>query len=265
MTNPEGFEHALRVALSMGITGDSCDTVGQAITDLRQQTFAFYIQHATLSRSNKHGGVLRLVLPSSPPIADAQSARRFAALKDVHVHTYPYVLEALETFQRHGLIQGICTSSGKDFVYPLLGALALQSYFKAIVTADCVPTGHHKPAPYPWHHLRSKLDAGKPFSEDSEPITDMICVENSASGGLSAIRASKSPTFVIADNIAATVGKMHAKIRALDNSSSGGSIHGTATFIDDLGALVVPRTSSSYKRQSPAKRAAPEAVGSAPS
>jgi hypothetical protein len=241
--NPGGFQHALRFALSRELVGDSCETVAQALTQLRDETFAFYIKNATLRRADENAGTRHLVL--SPPLreVDERSARRWETLKDVRVHTYPYVLEVLATFERHGLTQGICTSSGKCFVHPLIRALGLTSYFESIVTADCVPSGQHKPEPTPWHILRARLEGAEPCHRNYEPITDMLFIENSAGGGFSSIRAGQSPTFVIADNIAATVGKMQAKMRATKGNPDY-VVHGRAIFIDSLGALVAPSRSS---------------------
>jgi hypothetical protein len=67
----------------------------------------------------------------------------------------------------------------------------------------------------------------------------MFFIENSAGGGFSSIRAGQSPTFVIADNIAATVGKMQAKMGATKGNPDY-VVHGRAIFIDSLEALVVP-------------------------
>lgn len=239
-SNPEGFQHALRFALSRGLVGGPCETVAQALTQLRDETFGYFIKKATLKHTDENGGTLHLLISPFAIETDPRSAIRLEALRGVRVHTYPYVLEMLATFERHGLTQGICTSSGRCFVFPLIKAFGLMDRFEAIVTADCVPMGQHKPEPTPWHILRARLDGGALRPQSYDPITDMLFIENSAGGGFSSLRAGETPTFVVADNIAATVGKMQAKMGATKGDPNC-VVHGKAIFIDSLGALVAPR------------------------
>ena len=238
--NAEGFDRALQYARARGFPGDSLVAVGHAMTQLRDEIFSFYIGNVQTVHTPERGGAVSLKLASLSDITDPMLIARRDALKSVKVHTYPYVLEALRVFGACGLAQGVCTSSGKAFVLPLLTAFGIVSKFSAVVTADCVPDGKHKPAPDPWHLLRARLTTVPNAPRGGAPIPDMMFIENSSGGGLSSMRAGSGPTFVIADNIPATVAKMQVKMEALAASSPESVILGTATFIQDLGALVMP-------------------------
>jgi beta-phosphoglucomutase-like phosphatase (HAD superfamily) len=239
-THPQGFQNAERFARLRGGEGESVEIVAKALTELRNETFATYVAHAKVRHCHEERGSLYVEATIATSAEDPVIAQRLEVLKDVRVQTYPYVMESISTFASHGLTQGVCTSSGAQFVVPLLALFGLSKHFAAIVTADCVPQGKHKPAPYPWHQLRARLDPSAVSPDESAPIHDMIFIENSAGGGLSSIRAGTGPTFIIADNISSTMGKMHAKVRALEGSSPHPTVHGKAIFIDNLGALVLP-------------------------
>ncbi|MEY4668108.1 MAG: Haloacid dehalogenase-like hydrolase [Pseudomonadota bacterium] len=249
-TNPEGFQHALQSALSKGIHGDACDTVARAIAELREETFSFYLDNTTLRSTNHGGGMARLALAPHAQEQDFNAARRLEVLRDVEVHTYPYVLEALATFERLGLAQGVCTSSGKSFARPLIAALGIGNFFEAIVTADCIQNGQHKPDPRPWHVLRTQLDPIASQFGPTQPIRDMLFIENSAGGAFSCIRAGTGPTFVISDNIAGTSGKMLAKVQAAQDPNSPVPIHGKAIFINNLGDIVLPKRPQTQQQES---------------
>jgi beta-phosphoglucomutase-like phosphatase (HAD superfamily) len=240
-TNPEGFQSALKSALAKGLVGDSLDTVGAAITQLRQETFAFYLQMSSLKSSGCSSDVRTLVVNSPSQTQAVQTARRLDVLKDVKVPTYPHVVPLLKMFSEHNIRQGIATSSGAFFAQGLLKALQLDNYFNAIVSADCVPQGHHKPEARPWQLLHERLTGSTITTAKGTPLSDMLFIENSAGGGLSSLRAGYGPVFIVADNIPATVGKLQAKIQAYQGDSER-RIHGQAIFIDHLGSLLCPKT-----------------------
>jgi beta-phosphoglucomutase-like phosphatase (HAD superfamily) len=236
--NPEGFTRARGYAEARGMTGDPVEVVGKALSFLRDEIFAFYIRNVQVETTPGHGGVLSLKLSCPPTMTDPQLVARRDALQGVKVHTYPYIVEALEVFDTYGLAQGVCTSSGKAFALPLLSAFGIDRKFSAVVTADCVPDGSHKPEPDPWYLLHARLSNASHPRE--KPITDMMFIENSSSGSFSSIRAGSGPTFVIADNIPATTAKLEAKMKAFRKQSPDVVIPGRATFIPDLGKLVAP-------------------------
>ena len=238
--DPQGFGRALRYALSQGFSGTDVEAVGQAISLLRNEIFSFYIRNVKTEQKADHGGIISLKLQCPAEMNDPHLIARRDELSKVHVHTYPFVIEALRVFKDNNLKQGVCTSSGQDFARPLLAAFEIDSYFAAVVTADCVPEGCHKPSPVPWHLLHALLFKIPYSGGVAEPIQDMMFIENSAGGGLSAMRAGAGPTIVVADNIPATIAKLQEKMKRFKADFPGVMLPGTATFIPDLSALVLP-------------------------
>lgn len=184
--------------------------VAQAIAQSRRAVFDFFVTHATLQVRDNPSTQAILKVACSGDGSEIGSLdgdlqrRRF--LSTVTVYTYPHVIDALKTFKDLKKPQGICTSSHRDFVLPLLRKLELEEYFNKIVSAEQIPDGYHKPHPRPWQVLRQQLQVGH------EAIG--LTFENSAGGARSALVDNKGPVVVVpGSKIGPTIGKLAQRVR----------------------------------------------------
>jgi beta-phosphoglucomutase-like phosphatase (HAD superfamily) len=236
------FKKALAASPDHGEGFEPTLVVARGLCQRRGEIFDYYVKKATVSTSHKPGTPTKLAILSDATSRQQLEAERLEFLKPVQVKTYPFVREVIHELAKHDIDQGVCTSSSKRFVKPLLRKLGLSPLIKDHVFADCVPAGYHKPDPFPWKLLRARL--ANQFTIEHLPTTDdMLRFENSAGGGLSSILSGRGPTIITAENNASVMGKLHQKINGIRAKEPNSPIPGQALFVPDLGSLLPEKRS----------------------
>jgi beta-phosphoglucomutase-like phosphatase (HAD superfamily) len=208
------------------------ETVAQAISEKRRDIFRFYIDAVSLRLPESRGAPLTLHISTDHQPRNSIDYERLKILRLVTVETCPYVREILGELEALSIPQGICTSSPRGLVVPILTKLGIIHKFRSGVFSDCVREGLHKPEPYPWRLLQSRLSEQN-ISETA--TTDrMLHFENSASGGISAILAGRGYTIIRADNISSIMGKLMKKVGEVGTHEIPGQAH----FIPCFGKLL---------------------------
>lgn len=212
--SPQMFQSALAHALRTpgAFSSDAVTTVARAIGQKRDDLTAFYQGHIALTEANQPGARSKLEIPDSVTGTTPTDVQRLSLLRPVKVEMYSYVRETMDALEAMGIRQGVCTSSTRSFVEPLLIKFKILGKFDGLVFAGCVPAGYHKPEPLPWRLLKARIITGTQNPATLPYTDDMIHFENSAGGALSALRAGRGPTVVKADNDASISGKIQDKI-----------------------------------------------------
>ena len=208
------FQSALAASLRSVVPfrGDAAETVARAISAKRDELARFYQTNVSLTSDPEPGVKSRLEIPGTVTAENASEAQRLNLLRPVKVEMYSYVRETIDSLAAMGIQQGVCTSSARSFVEPLLDKFGILRKFVGLVFAGCVPAGHHKPEPLPWRLLKARIVTGNANSQTLPHTDDMIHFENSAGGALSALRAGRGPTIVKAENDASILGKIQSKL-----------------------------------------------------
>ena len=148
------------------------------------------------------------------PLSAQDLQIRHAQLSQVQVPLMPCVWEKIEELKAASFLQGVCTSSARSFVEPLLRKFGFElgkgGHFQEMVTQDDMAPGSCKPEPNPWWKLCEKLNEGSRRNPQFD-AGQMVCFENSASGAVSALLAGM-PVYCCARNVPAFIGKAAGKL-----------------------------------------------------
>ena len=220
------------------------DHVAGQIRARRYEVFDYFLKNSGLISDASAGcGCEVCQLSIDPQTVDdcpKQHQFRRKTLAAITVALQPHVQELLEYFDGLGMLQGIATSSPRNFVQPLLEKFRLTERFSAIVCVEDVPTDQTKPKPYPWLTLMNRLGDQR-SSEGGIKPENVLVFENSAGGAVSALRAEMH--VIACDvNIPALIGEIDGKLAELSKDSASGIVRsgrGDITCIPSWGR--VPR------------------------
>ncbi|MBP1626228.1 MAG: phosphoglycolate phosphatase [Holophagaceae bacterium] len=81
--------------------------------------------------------------------------RHYAEVNGLATRPYPGVTEALKDLQERGLKLGCVTNKSEAFIFPVLDALGMSSFFGSVVGGDTLP--QRKPDPEPLFHACQQL------------------------------------------------------------------------------------------------------------